>query len=197
MNRVFRGAVLAVSVIFPSSAFAAEIQCISRAELRTGIAYIMPAVISGIVTKCTPLLNAESYFATSGQALISRYENESKGTENEVRALFAKFGPQAGLSGVDATSTAALVESAVSVGIQSAVKPKDCDSISQAMSFLDPLPAANMNGLLEFVATKVDEGSRRKSQATKDSKKDVNKGGKKPRRPFLCEIDAVLGGTAP
>ncbi len=182
----------------PTGAIAKESKCLSRAELRTGIAYIMPAIVSGVVTKCSAWLPADSYLAKNGTALVARYAGQSQGTENDVRALFDKFGNQAGLDGVDGKSTAKLVESLVAVGIQSEMKPEICADITTAMSLLDPLPAENMNGLIEFVLVKVDQGNARGPAQTESDKRTKGKDASKSRsKPFLCDSVAsneLLGG---
>ncbi len=197
MNAIGRGIAVFAMLALPSQSFAAERPCASRAELRTGIAYIMPALLKGVVTKCATTPSADGYLAKHGEALIARYADQSIGAEGDVRALFEKFGPQAGLDGADGKSTAALVESLVSVGVQSAIKPETCSDISTAMALLDPLPAANMNGLIEFILVKVDEGNARKAAQPHGNTIQKGKDAKKrPSGPFLCESIAAASSVA-
>jgi hypothetical protein len=186
------------AIALSSQAMAEDAKCLSRAELRTGIAYVMPALMKGVVTKCAPVVSSEGYLAGNGDVLISRYANESKGSEEDVRILFNKFAPQAGLPGADGQSMAALVESLVTVGVQSAIKPEICNDLSEAMALLDPLPASNMNGLIEFVLVKVDEGNRRKAMLARvgeENRKKKKKDEKQPSKPFLCDPAATTDVT--
>lgn len=193
MNPVHCLVATALIALLPAQAVALEAKCLSRAELRTGIAYVMPAVMKGVVGKCAPTLSADSYLAKDGETLVARYAGQSQGSAEDVQALFAKFRPQAGLNGADGESTAKLVESLVTVGVQSALKPEICADISAAMALLDPLPAANMNGLIELVLVKVDAGNakaRMKSGSDAEDKKgEVSE--KRQNKPFLCESLAV------
>lgn len=189
----FRNACIVVlTLAVPLQAHAAPAKCLSRAELKTGIAYVMPALVKGVVAKCTTLIPADSYLARDGNALIARYATESQGSEDDVRALFSRLGPEMGLNGADAKSTATLVESLVTVGIQSAIKPETCTDISTAMALLDPLPASNMNGLVEFVLLKVDEGNARKQAKLADANQTDAPKSKRTDKPFLCETQARL-----
>ncbi len=179
-------AVIAV-IAFSSQSFAAERKCASRAELRTGIAYIMPNLVKGVVTKCAATLSPDTYLAKDGEALIARYAGQSVGAERDIAALFKKFGPQSALNGADQMTTAALVENLVSAGVQSAIKPEMCTDISTAMALLDPLPAANMNGLVELIIVKVDEGNARKAARQSGQTPQNGAEAKKPSAPILCD----------
>jgi hypothetical protein len=195
MNRLHYLATTALIVLLPTQAVATQERCLSRSELRTGIAYVMPALMKGVVGKCAPTLSSDSYLAKDGDALIARYAGQSQGTAEDVQALFAKFGPQAGLSGADGESTAKLVESLVTVGVQSALKPESCADISEAMALLDPLPAANMNSLIELALVKVDESNAKKRLNSATESKDRKKRSeKRPSNPFLCESLTVSAG---
>jgi hypothetical protein len=193
MNSVYCAAATALIALLPAQSVAAEAKCLTRAELRTGIAYVMPALMKGVVSKCAPTLAEDSYLAKDGEALIARYAGQSQGSAEDVQALFAKFGPQAGLNGADGESTAKLVESLVTVGVQSALKPESCADISAAMALLDPLPAENMNGLIELVLVKVDEDSAMKRAKSASGAKDKRQkaSDKRPSKPFLCGSLAV------
>lgn len=192
MNRAYLLAATALIVLLPTHAAASQAKCLSRAELRTGIAYVMPALMKGVVGKCAPTLSADSYLAKGGEALVSRYAGQSQGRAEDVQALFAKFGPQAGLNGADGESTAKLIESLVTVGVQSALKPESCADISAAMALLDPLPAANMNSLIELALVKIDEDSAKKRlNASAEPKDKKKRSEKRPSKPFLCDSLAV------
>jgi hypothetical protein len=192
VTRTYTIAALSCLLALPTEAIAKESKCLSREELRTGIAYIMPAIVSGVVTKCSVWLPSDSYLTKNGTALVTRYAGQSQGTENDVRALFDKFGNQAGLDGVDGQSTAKLVESLVTVGIQSEMKPEICADITTVMALLDPLPAENMNGLIEFVLVKVDNGNASRRTRTKSGKNSKIKDANNPRsKPFLCDTLAL------
>jgi hypothetical protein len=186
MNTMFKMGCIATLLALPVQAMAAvdAPKCITRAELRTGIAYVMPAAVESVVTKCGTTLPADAYLAVNGPALLDRYKAESVGNDDAVATLMERFIPANAMDGVDEKATKAIVDAVILVAIQKGIKPEYCADISEGLSLIDPLPAANMIGLLEFVAVKINNDNARKAAAN-GLRKD-GKTGRTRDKPFLC-----------
>lgn len=193
MKTLFQLAGAAMLCTLPAQAIAATSgpKCVTRAELRTGIAYLMPTLVGAVVEKCRQTLPEQSYLSSQGNMLLDRYKAEASGSEGDVLALMGRFLPMGDLGNVDSKAAKGLIDAAIAVGIQSELKPDTCDDISEGMSFLDPLPAANMIGLVEFIAVKINDDNAKKAADGAPAKK-----GKRPSKPFLCGPATAMSDAA-
>lgn len=185
MTPIFRLAAAAALCALPAQAIAQPKgpKCLTRPELRTAIAYLMPTLVNAAVERCRPSLASNAYLVARGSSLVERYRAAGTGSDRDVTALIQRFVPLPGGKASQGTAAKGLIDAAIGFAIQSEIKDKDCADISQSMAFLDPLPAANMAGLIEFVAVKVNDGNARKAAIAPAP--DAPKG-KARDKPFLC-----------
>jgi hypothetical protein len=192
MKTLFQLAGAAMLSALPVQAIAATPapKCVTRAELRTGIAYLMPTLVGAVVDKCRQTLPDASYLSAQGDMLLDRYKAEAGGSETDVLALMARFLPMGEMGEVDSKTAKTFINAAISAGIQSELKTNDCADISEGLSFLDPLPAANMIGLVEFIAVKINDDNAKKAAMAADGA--ATKKGKRPSKPFLCPSETAM-----
>jgi hypothetical protein len=175
MKRIVAFASLAL--LPAQSVLADDKPCVTRPELHAGITYFLPTVVEGVKQKCAATLPTNSYFATRGTALVNAYNALSKHDSPELISLMGKVGlpkgeAPAGLGKPMAEIAAIMVNAKVQEGI----KPETCPTIDQALGLLDPLPAANMVGLVELFVDVMTAA-------------DVKKG----KKPFLCSAPGKEG----
>lgn len=185
MTLLFRFAAAVSIAALPTQAMAQAKapKCLTRPELRTAIAYLMPTIVNAAVERCRPALSSNDYLAARGTALVERYRGTGGGLDREITALIQRFMPMPGGKALEGPAAKGLIDAAIGFAIQGEIKDKDCSDISQAMSYLDPLPAANMAGLLEFVAVKVNDSNAKKAAL---AAANPNTRGKTRDKPFLC-----------
>jgi hypothetical protein len=155
---------LTIFAVQPALA-AAEKPCITDAEMHAGITYILPSLIEGLQTKCTPMLPASSYLKSQGPALLSRYKTMTQPNSPALSSLIGKMGMPANMPAVANKAFAEVIAATVVAKMQSDIKPEICPDVDKALALLDPLPAANLVGLFELIATKVDQDSVVKQQS--------------------------------
>ncbi len=185
MTPIFRLAAAAAITALPAQAMAQakSPKCLTRPELRTAVAYLMPTIVNAAVERCRPALPASAYLVARGPALVERYRAAGGSSDREVTALIQRFMPMPGGKALEGPAAKGLIDAAIGFAIQGEIKDKDCADISQGMSYLDPLPAANMAGLLEFIAVKINESNAKKAALAAAG---PNAKGKTRDKPFLC-----------
>jgi hypothetical protein len=177
MKRV-AGFVLLAMLPAQSALAAAEKPCITRAELHAGITYFLPTVVDGLRDKCATSLPSTSYFATRGKAMVDGYKALSKTDSPELMSLMAKMGlPPGNAPAAMGKPIAEIASIMVNAMLQEKVKPDICPTVDQAFALLDPLPAANMVGLIELFVDVM---------SADDAKK-------KAAKPFLCPVATKAG----
>lgn len=168
-------ATLAIAAVTVQPALAAgPSQCVTAPEFRAGMRFAMPILVDAVAKKCGPAVGAASYLATKGGALSARYA-ALPGDDALVTALVGKIDDSGDMKGLDAAALRAFATVAVNKGIGKDLTPDTCKTIDQVLLQLDPLPAANMIGLLEVILRQVDADEARK--AAKNGK---------PAKPILC-----------
>jgi hypothetical protein len=172
-------AALAAIAVSSGQAFAAPNTgtCVTKAEVRAGLAFLLPTLLSGLKTKCVPNLPASSYLAVRGNDLEARFKGTASQNPEALRSVMLKVladkDNTMALPGAQDLMAAAFVQK-----MQADIKPSVCPKVDAALAQLDPLPSENMIGLLEVAVSAMiaDQGSKR---------------GKAPQ-PALC---ADVGGA--
>ncbi len=123
--------------------------CMSQAELRGLIAYVLPAAMTTVLDRCKAALPAQSSLLTRGAQLASELQGGRTAVFPLARQAFTKFS-DAG----DASTTAVMlampesamqpiIDETVSKELATSIKPKDCPDIDRVFATLEPLPANN------------------------------------------------------
>jgi hypothetical protein len=173
-----RLAAFTVLALLPAqSVLAADKPCVTRPELHAGITYFLPSVVEGVKQKCAATLPASSYFATRGTTLVDSYKALSKHDSPELISLMGKVGLPPGEAPASVGKPMAEIATImINAKVQEGIKPETCPTIDQALGLLDPLPAANMVGLVELFVDVMTAA-------------DVKKG----KKPFLCPAPGKEG----
>jgi hypothetical protein len=126
--------------------------CVSKAEIRAGLAYMIPTLVRGLKAKCEPVLGATSYMSQHGDDLVGRFQSAPSQNEDAVMSLLTKMsGPKP--EGIDKAAFMEAFSSGIAAKMGPGIKPAACPKIDAAFAELDPLPAENMIGLIEIIAT--------------------------------------------
>jgi hypothetical protein len=178
MNWIFRsGAVLSLAAMSGQAVAAPMLgTCISRAEFQAGVSFLMPEMLSSVVDHCKASLPADSFIATKGKDMLARYAYVSERHDPALNQLIAKIGPKMGDAKMDSVALKGVATAMLGGKLREVLKPKACADVSQMLGLLDPLPAENMYGMLEFILTKVDEGKQTKAARLKT-----------PTKPMFCD----------
>ncbi len=127
--------------------------CVTTTEIRAGLAYMIPTLVRGLKTKCAAVLGATSYMNQHGDDLLGRFQSAPSQNTDAVMSLLAKVSGPKPDAAMDKTAMIEAFSSGIVEKMQTAIKPAACPKIDAAFAQLDPLPAENMIGLLEIIAT--------------------------------------------
>lgn len=125
--------------------------CMTRPQLEALITYALPSLIEGIARKCSGTLAPDAFLRTSSGALAERYRADSERHWPMARSAVLSMAGQE-LGGLGEDTEKAMVTSMVGIGIASAIEPKDCGDVNDAVELLSPLPADNLGRLTAMLA---------------------------------------------
>jgi hypothetical protein len=99
-NRAFfvAAASLALSANLAHAAQNAEAACMTEAEVEAILLLVLPDIVRGIGETCKPVLPANAYLTTRGEALAVRFEGEAEATK---AAATTGVGKMMGIKGKD------------------------------------------------------------------------------------------------
>ena len=128
--------------------------CMTPAELRGMVAYVMPSVLAMVIDRCKPALPAGASLLTHGAQLVSTFESGRTANFALARQAFAKFSETG-----DKNTTAIMltmpeetlrpmVEQTIAKEMTGSIKIKDCPNIDRVFATLEPLPASNFIDLV-------------------------------------------------
>jgi hypothetical protein len=179
----FAKCMIASAVIaLPIQAIAATApaKCITHDEFRAVAATLLPSVIGAAMNKCGETLDKSDYLVAKGPDLLARYQSFAKGKEGALVTVMDRLGPIPELKGVAPEKLGTVADVFIGAAIQKELKAKDCEDLSQALSYFDPMPPENLIGFADFVVTKVEASDRKKRE------RDPNRAKKKSNFDFFC-----------
>lgn len=138
---------------------AAAKPCMSQAELRGMVAYVLPSVMSSVVERCRASLPAGSAMLTRGTQVVSELEAGQSAAFPMARQAFAKFSDDGNKDGADLflsmpeSTLKPIIEGAITQELTASVKVKDCPDIDRVFGTLQPLPASNFVDLVTQIMT--------------------------------------------
>jgi hypothetical protein len=156
MKRGFGAVAAAWLALCASGAQAAGIvaqdkQCVTPAEADAIFTALAPVILHSVRDSCVKVLPANAYLVTQGDQLIARYAARA---EPAKPAAIAAFGKVAGTQ-TEGVITPELFDSmaAPMIGgmLSASIKPDTCPTINRVAELLDPLPPANLSGLVVLV----------------------------------------------
>ena len=128
--------------------------CMTPAELRGMVAYVMPSVMAMVIDRCKPALPAGASLLTHGAQLVSTFESGRTANFPLARQAFAKF---SGTGDKNATAIMLtmpevtlrpIVDETIAKELTGSIKIKDCPNIDRVLATLEPLPASNFIDLV-------------------------------------------------
>lgn len=165
----------------PALAAAAEKPCITAEEMHAGITYLLPALVEGVQKKCAAALPKDAYLATKGVSLVDSYKALARPESPELTSLIAKIGMPKDIPASATKPMAEMVSLMVVSKLQEDLKTDICPPVDRALALLDPLPAANMVGLIELMVAEI----------VQDEAKKRSKAGQPPKQ-VLCTVVATV-----
>lgn len=128
---------------------AATKPCMTPAELRGMVAYMLPTAMGSLVERCRPALAPGAALLTRGPQLVSELEAGQSTAFPMARRAFAKFSDKGDnktsdlMLALPEASLKPIIEAALSQELTSSIKAKDCPDIDRVFGTLQPLPAGN------------------------------------------------------
>jgi hypothetical protein len=155
--------VLAVALAVPQVALAADLPCLTPAEVTALSTYALPGAIASAGKTCAPALPTTAWLPAHGAELAARYDPGKQRAWPAAKAAFLKMSqatsPEAAVlfATMPDDSLRPMADAALSGIIASKVKPDACPSIDRVFALLSPLPAENT---AELIALAVGLGSK-------------------------------------
>jgi hypothetical protein len=159
------------------------VSCVTARELRAGLAFAMQEAVVALGSKCGPLLSETSYVRSKGRALVSRYADTASNSNDVLNGLIKRLAPELKIADGDPIAMKGIVSTLITAQLGKILSARTCEDVDRTLSLLDPMPAENMIGLVEFAFQKVDESDRRKGRRLG-----------KPERTIICPS---AGSTSP
>ena len=133
--------------------------CMTPAELRGMVAYVVPSAMTTLIERCRPGLPAGASLLGRGGQLVAEFEAGRAAAFPLARRAFAKFSDTG-----DKNTTAIMltmpeetlrpiVDDALSSKLVGAIAVKNCADIDRIFATLEPLPASNFIDLFTQVVT--------------------------------------------
>ena len=143
-----RFALAATALALPTAAQTPR-PCISEAQSRATIAYIMPSLATELARKCAASLPEGAYLTTRAARLASEWTPASERAWPLARGVVAKLGNIPIPPGSGAEQFAKTVVGPAAAGaIARDFDPKACAATDRLMAELEPLPPENVAGVL-------------------------------------------------
>ena len=133
--------------------------CMSPAELRGMVAYVLPSAMSTLIERCRPGLPKGASLLGRGGQLLAEFEAGRAAAFPLARQAFAKFSDTG-----DKNTTAIMltmpdetlrpiVDDTLATKLVGSIAVKDCADIDQVFATLTPMPASNFIDLITQVVT--------------------------------------------
>ncbi|HEX8301790.1 hypothetical protein [Sphingomonas sp.] len=149
MTRIFRAAAVAPIALLATMSHAAQTvkqdQCLTADEASAMFTSVAPGLLRSASEACASALPAGAYLRDRGAALADRYSAPAAAAKPLAMVALNKIA-----GGESATPEMFDMITGSMIGALAAgqIKPKDCISINRVVELLDPLPPANMAGLV-------------------------------------------------
>ena len=133
--------------------------CLTPAELRAMVAYMMPSATTMLIERCKSALPAGASLLTHGLELSRTLETARAANFSLARQAFTKFSDTGDklTTGIILTLPEAalrpIVDATISKDLIGSIKAKDCPDIDRVFATLEPLPASNFVDLVTQVMT--------------------------------------------
>ena len=133
--------------------------CMTPAELRGMVAYVLPSAMTTLIERCRPGLPAGASLLGRGGQLVAEFEAGRAAAFPLARRAFAKFSDvgdkhtTAIMLTMPEETLRPLVDDTLSTKLVGSIAVKDCADINRIFATLEPLPASNFIDLFTQVVT--------------------------------------------
>ncbi|MET0308865.1 MAG: hypothetical protein ABW023_09185 [Sphingomonas sp.] len=125
--------------------------CVTPAEADAIFTALAPAMLRAVRDSCVEALPAEAYLVARGDQLIARYAAPAEPAKPVAVAAVAKIlGPKAE-GQVSPELFDSMAAPMIASMLSASIKPDKCPTINRVAELLDPLPPANLSGLVVLV----------------------------------------------
>jgi hypothetical protein len=159
MMKGLRAAVAAWAALGATAAMAAQDgaakapPCVTKAEADAILTLIAPGAIRGLAKACAPSLPATAYMKQRGDALAQRFVALSATARPQAIAAAVRLGGDKAKEMTEGPMLDLFVGTMVEAAISEAkLTAQDCTAADGIVALLDPLPPANLTGLLVELA---------------------------------------------
>ena len=157
MTRLLALPAIALAAMLPLPAQAQEKDDIDPAQMEAAVRYALPHLLGGLRTTCAGELSADGYLARRGDALMAKFSAGADAYWPQAKSVLLSIGPNDPELSPDMfamlpdEALKPFIDGIVSVMVASEVKPEQCTDIERGLELVDPLPAANLAGLVRFL----------------------------------------------
>lgn len=148
---MIRIAMTAALLALPQAAAAHADACLTRAEVRTLIAFATPSLLEAATRICTSALPADAFLRVGAPAMVERLRTESQDEAGRIIPVIEKLAGEKMPPGLSEETTQGLVRDIVGAELAKDIKPGDCRVIDTVASSLAPLPAGNIATLMAAI----------------------------------------------
>ncbi len=149
------------------------VTCVTKAELHAGLAFLMQEALVAVESKCGSLLGETSYLREKGSSLVTRYGEAADAGTSDLNNLIKRLGPDFKIADGDPVAMKAVFSTLITNQLGKMLVNKSCADVDQVLALLDPLPAENMLGLVEFIIQRFDQSDRVKGRRSVRSSRPV------------------------
>jgi hypothetical protein len=159
---------LALSANAAQAAQNTQAACMTEAEVEAILLLVLPDIVRGIAETCKPVLPANAYLLTKGEALAGKFEAEAEATKP---AMLSAVGKMIGVKGKDLPldAMATVMKAVVGPKLSQDLKTKDCPNIDRMFGYLEPMPVRNVSGLFTTILDMTASDTRRQKTSAKSS----------------------------
>ncbi|VWX57364.1 hypothetical protein [Sphingorhabdus sp. 109] len=138
-----------ISALNIGAAQAAETQaCVSAEQANAIFTYILPVIFDAAGSKCSPYLDENAALLQQNSQSYQKYSIASEQAwptaKHGIKIMFDEKMPES----MDVDAMRPFLDGLVSAMVNDGIKPKSCTTISEAYTLLEPLPPANVGGLI-------------------------------------------------
>lgn len=151
MKGIFRTAA-ALAAMVSTTAQAAEPACVTRAEVRSMAAYLMPVMVDPVIASCKPHLAPDAYLMVGGRQLVDSLAARKDSEWKVAKAAFSRAFGGGAMPDMPDDALQSILTAKLSQEFAGNLKPQECSDISAIAAKLAPMSPDNLVDLVAEVA---------------------------------------------
>jgi hypothetical protein len=160
MNRGLAAAAAAWLALGATAAHAAQdvqeskkaAPCVTPVEAEAILTVLMPGLVRGVTTTCTPLLPAGAYLRERGTALAERFVGPAAASRAVAVAAASRIGGPEMQALTSNPSFDSFIDTMTAEMVKGKMKAQECAAASSIAEQLDPMPPGNFARLIVTIA---------------------------------------------